>query len=41
MISPRFFPVVIIPQPPMEWSRTAMAPSGRSEGRSSAFTSYG
>ena len=41
MISPRFFPVVIIPQPPIEWRRTAMAPWGRSDGRSAAFTSYG
>jgi hypothetical protein len=31
-ISPRFLPVVIMPQPPMEWNRTAMAPSGSSEG---------
>ena len=37
--SPRFFPVVIIPHPPIEWRRTAMAPFGRSEGHSSDFTS--
>ena len=27
------------PQPPMEWKRTAMAPSGSSDGVSSDFTS--
>ena len=32
MMLPRFLPVVIMPQPPMEWKRTAMAPLGRSEG---------
>ena len=41
MMAPRFLPVVIAPQPPTEWKRTAIAPSGSSEGVSSAFTSYG
>ena len=39
MIAPRFFPVVMAPQPPMEWKRTAMAFSGSREGVSSDFTS--
>ena len=39
MIAPRFLPVVIAPQPPIEWKRTAIAPSGSSDGVSSDFTS--
>ena len=39
MMAPRFLPVVMAPQPPMEWNRTAIAPSGSSDGVSSAFTS--
>ena len=39
MIAPRFLPVVIAPQPPTEWKRTAIAPSGSSDGVSSDFTS--
>ena len=35
---PRFLPVVIMPQPPMEWNRTAMAPSGSSDGVSLLMT---
>ena len=35
MIAPRFLPVVIAPQPPTEWKRTAIAPSGSSDGVSS------
>ena len=35
MMAPRFLPVVIAPQPPTEWKRTATAPSGSSEGVSS------
>jgi hypothetical protein len=31
-IAPRFLPVVMAPQPPMEWKRTATAPSGSSDG---------
>ena len=33
MIEPRFLPVVIMPQPPMEWNRTAMAPVGQQRRR--------
>src|SRR5262249_33316406 len=40
-IAPRFLPVVIAPQPPIEWKRTAMDPSGSSDGVSPPFTSYG
>ncbi len=32
MIPPRFFPVVIIPQPPIECRRTAIAFGGNSDG---------
>ena len=35
MIAPRFLPVVMAPHPPTEWKRTAIAPSGRSDGVSS------
>jgi len=38
-IAPRFLPVVIAPHPPIEWKRTAIACSGRSDGASSDFTS--
>jgi hypothetical protein len=38
MMAPRFLPVVMAPQPPMEWKRTATAPSGSSEGVSSPTT---
>jgi hypothetical protein len=38
MMEPRFLPVVIMPQPPMEWNRTAMAPSGSSDGVSLLMT---
>ena len=37
-MAPRFLPVVMAPHPPMEWKRTATAPSGSSEGVSSATT---
>ena len=39
MMAPRFLPVVMAPQPPIEWKRTAMEPSGSSDGVSSDFTS--
>ena len=39
MMAPRFLPVVIAPHPPMEWNRTAIAPSGSNDGFSSACTS--
>ncbi len=38
MIEPRFLPVVIMPQPPIEWKRTAIALSGSSEGVSLLMT---
>ena len=38
MIEPRFLPVVIMPQPPIEWKRTAIAPSGSSDGVSLLIT---
>ena len=41
MIAPRFLPVVIAPQPPIECSLTAMAPSGSKDGVSSDLTAYG
>jgi hypothetical protein len=41
MIAPRFLPVVMAPQPPTEWKRTAIALSGSSDGVSSDLTSYG
>ncbi len=41
MISPRFLPVVIMPQPPIECKRTAMACSGRSEGVSAEHDRVG
>ncbi len=41
MIAPRFLPVVMAPQPPMEWKRTATAPSGSSEGVSVADDGVG
>ena len=37
-IAPRFLPVVMAPHPPMEWKRTATAPSGSSDGVSSPRT---
>ena len=41
MISPRFLPVVIMPQPPIEWNRTAIAPLGSRDGVSFEMTAYG
>src|SRR5438876_5403034 len=41
MIAPRFLPVVMAPQPPIEWKRTATAPSGNRDGVSFDLTSYG
>ena len=41
IIEPRFLPVVIMPQPPIEWNRTAIALSGSSEGVSFEITAYG
>src|SRR4029079_11310496 len=39
IIAPRFLPVVMAPQPPTEWKRTAIAPSGSNDGVSPESTS--